>query len=65
METRGYSQHGDGERAKASWFMPLAGWLIMVKQGTYTKIFVQFPEKFWFDTEVCQTTVSLLERPEG
>ncbi len=22
------------------------------KQGTYTKIFLQFPERFWFDTEV-------------
>ena len=21
-------------------------------QGTYTKIYLQFPEKFWFDTEV-------------
>ena len=21
-------------------------------QGTYTKIFLQFPEKFWFDTQV-------------
>ena len=20
-------------------------------QGTYTKIFLQFPQKFWFDTE--------------
>jgi hypothetical protein len=22
-------------------------------QGIYTKIFLQFPYKFWFDTEVC------------
>ena len=21
-------------------------------QGTYTKIFLQFPQKFWFDTQV-------------
>jgi hypothetical protein len=24
-------------------------------QGTYTKIFLQFPEKFWFDTQVDMT----------
>ena len=29
-------------------------------QGTYTKIYLQFPEKFWFDTEVPSITNSHL-----
>lgn len=25
-----------------------------IKQATYTKVFLQFPNRFWFDTEVSE-----------
>ncbi|KAI9430827.1 amine oxidase [Lactarius indigo] len=41
---RGNLQHDDGNK----WGC-----------GTYTKIFLQFPEKFWFDTQVCDTPIEI------
>ena len=41
-----------------SWYVtqPLSvrdqGYTLTYAQATYTKIFLQFPEKFWFDTQV-------------
>jgi hypothetical protein len=29
-------------------------------QATYTKIFLQFPQKFWFDTEVGVVPVTIM-----
>ena len=50
MENGSYPEHDHGMR----YITPIS--LLPVDtgdyQGTYTKIFLQFPQKFWFDTQV-------------
>ena len=58
MEIGSNTRYGDGQPSTSWLFFP---YLINNRvQGTYTKIYLQFPEKFWFDTEVPGITNSHL-----
>ena len=48
MEARGYTQYDDGKATQSQLDVTEANTL----QGVFTKVFLQFPHKFWFDTEV-------------
>ena len=49
MESGGYPEYDNGIEHRTTIVMLVDGGHY---QGTYTKIFLQFPEKFWFDTQV-------------